>query len=111
MKISAEVRAFAASQAATPDHPGDGLRLEREAQRSAGEFARLNPSPVHPEEASPQTVRGTGEEDALSSPQGVAKARLEGKEAEAEAGMAAMSERYREIGSELYIGAAGREHD
>ena len=30
---------------------------------------------------------------------------------EAEAGMAEMSERYREIGSELYIGAGGREHD
>jgi phosphomethylpyrimidine synthase len=31
--------------------------------------------------------------------------------AEAEAGMAAMSERYHEGGRELYIGAAGREHD
>ena len=31
--------------------------------------------------------------------------------AEAEAGMAEMSERYREGGKELYIGANGREHD
>jgi phosphomethylpyrimidine synthase len=30
---------------------------------------------------------------------------------EAEAGMAEMSERFREIGSELYVGAGGREHD
>jgi phosphomethylpyrimidine synthase len=30
---------------------------------------------------------------------------------EAEAGMAAMSERYRQGGSELYIGAGAREHD
>ena len=30
---------------------------------------------------------------------------------EAEAGMAAMSEKYREGGNELYIGANGREHD
>ena len=28
-----------------------------------------------------------------------------------EAGMAAMSERYRDGGNELYIGAGGREHD
>jgi phosphomethylpyrimidine synthase len=38
MKITQEVRDFAARQAATSDHPGDGLGLEREAQRS-GEFA------------------------------------------------------------------------
>ena len=30
---------------------------------------------------------------------------------EAEAGMAQMSEKYRELGSELYLGAGGREHD
>ena len=30
---------------------------------------------------------------------------------EAEAGMAEMSERYREAGSELYVGANGRTHD
>jgi phosphomethylpyrimidine synthase len=31
--------------------------------------------------------------------------------ADAEAGMREMSEKYREIGSELYVGANGREHD
>jgi phosphomethylpyrimidine synthase len=30
---------------------------------------------------------------------------------EAEAGMAQMSEKFREVGSELYVGAGGREHD
>jgi phosphomethylpyrimidine synthase len=30
---------------------------------------------------------------------------------EAEAGMAHMSEKFRETGSELYMGAGGREHD
>ncbi|WP_332817142.1 phosphomethylpyrimidine synthase ThiC, partial [Sphingopyxis sp.] len=30
---------------------------------------------------------------------------------EAEAGMAAMSEKFKETGSELYLGAGGREHD
>ena len=30
---------------------------------------------------------------------------------EAEAGMAAMSEVFKEMGSELYMGAGGREHD
>jgi phosphomethylpyrimidine synthase len=38
MKITQEVRDFAARQAATSDHPGDGLGLEREAKQSA-EFA------------------------------------------------------------------------
>jgi phosphomethylpyrimidine synthase len=35
---------------------------------------------------------------------------VEGRE-EAEVGMAEMSEKFREIGSELYIGSGGREHD
>jgi phosphomethylpyrimidine synthase len=30
---------------------------------------------------------------------------------DADAGMAQMSERFREIGSELYVGAGDREHD
>ena len=30
---------------------------------------------------------------------------------EAEAGMAEMSDKFREIGSELYVSAGGREHD
>jgi phosphomethylpyrimidine synthase len=32
-------------------------------------------------------------------------------EAEAETGLAEMSQRYRDGGNELYIGANGREHD
>ena len=32
-------------------------------------------------------------------------------EAEAEAGMAAMSEKFREVGNQLYVGAGDREHD
>ncbi|MGH6787194.1 MAG: phosphomethylpyrimidine synthase ThiC [Novosphingobium sp.] len=35
----------------------------------------------------------------------------EGSTVDAEAGMAEMSEKFREIGSELYMGAGGREHD
>jgi phosphomethylpyrimidine synthase len=31
--------------------------------------------------------------------------------ADAEAGMAEMSEKFREVGSELYVGAGAREHD
>ena len=54
------------------------------------EFARLNPASVHPEEG-------------LSSPEGVSKAPFEGQDAEA--GMAEMSERYRE-GGDLYVPAA-----
>jgi phosphomethylpyrimidine synthase len=69
MKISAEVREFAAKQEA-------GL---------------INSTPVRPEPVE-------GREQDVSA-------------AEAEAGMAQMSERYREGGSELYIGSGGREHD
>jgi phosphomethylpyrimidine synthase len=31
--------------------------------------------------------------------------------ADADEGMAEMSEKFREVGSELYVGAGGREHD
>ena len=65
MKITQEVREFAAKQNA-----------------GVGSFIAAHPEPV------------------------------EGQEPElAEAGMAEMSERVREIGSELYVGAGGREHD
>ena len=54
------------------------------------DFAKANPAPL-------------GEaEEADSSAEAVAKA---------EAGMAAMSEKYRDGGNELYVGANGREHD
>jgi phosphomethylpyrimidine synthase len=67
------------------------------------EFARLQdegllnstPRPFRGGDDSPQASEGRGSPD----------------EAEAEAGMAEMSERYREGGNELYIGANGREHD
>jgi phosphomethylpyrimidine synthase len=57
------------------------------------EFARLNPPRA-------------GDEDPAQHGGGVASA-----PAGAEAGMAAMSEKYRAGGNELYIGAGGREHD
>jgi phosphomethylpyrimidine synthase len=65
------------------------------------EFARLNPSPLVGE--------GDSAPAALSGVRGVKEE--EEEEAEAEAGMAEMSERYREAGNELYIGAGGRTHD
>ena len=54
------------------------------------EFAKANPAPL------------VEAEEADSSAEAVAKA---------EAGMAAMSEKYRDGGNELYVGANGREHD
>jgi len=65
------------------------------------EFARLNPSPLEGE--------GDSAPPALSGVRGVRGVR--GSQEQAEQGMAAMSQRYREGGSELYIGAGGREHD
>jgi phosphomethylpyrimidine synthase len=58
------------------------------------EFARLNP----PMPSSGNPDRGMVEVAAEA-------------DADAEIGMAQMSERYREGGNELYIGAGGREHD
>jgi phosphomethylpyrimidine synthase len=61
------------------------------------DFARLNPSPLEGEGDSPAASGVRAVETSL--------------DADTEAGMAAMSERYREGGNELYIGAGGREHD
>jgi phosphomethylpyrimidine synthase len=86
MKITQEVRDFAASQAANSaqDHPGAEARSLSGGQASTGSEANLA------SEASAGSLR----------------------EAEAaEAGMAEMSKRFHEIGSELYVGANGREHD
>jgi phosphomethylpyrimidine synthase len=58
------------------------------------DFARLNPPPSAGE--------GDSAPAALSGERGLV---------EAEAGMAAMSDLYREGGNELYVGAGGREHD
>jgi phosphomethylpyrimidine synthase len=74
MKITQEVRDFAASQAANSaqDHPGNDSEANLASEAGAGSL----------------------------------------REAEAaEAGMAEMSRRFHEIGSELYVGANGREHD
>jgi phosphomethylpyrimidine synthase len=82
MKITAEVRAFAAKQntdsflAATENPPRNG-----EGDRS------------------PLPANGGG------------AAALAAEEAEAEAGMAEMSKVFKETGSELYMGAGGWEHD
>ena len=53
------------------------------------DFANANPPSAHPEEG-------------LSEVEGLSRM---------EAGMAAMSTRYRDGGNELYVGANGREHD
>jgi phosphomethylpyrimidine synthase len=66
------------------------------------EFARNNPLPSAGEgDSAPQAL--SGERGRPAEPSLTVE--------EAEAGMAEMSERYREGGSELYIGAGGREHD
>jgi phosphomethylpyrimidine synthase len=61
------------------------------------EFARLNPPP------------SAGEGGTRSSEREGEGATTQG--ADPHAGMAEMSEKFREIGSELYVGAGGREHD
>jgi phosphomethylpyrimidine synthase len=52
---------------------------------------------------SPSPLEGEGDSAKLSGVRGLVE--------EAEAGMAAMSERYRAGGSELYVGAGGREQE
>jgi phosphomethylpyrimidine synthase len=69
------------------------------------EFARLQDAGLRNSAPLPQAGEGDSAPAALSGVRGVEE------EAEAEAGMAEMSERYREGGNELYVGAGGREHD
>jgi phosphomethylpyrimidine synthase len=69
------------------------------------EFARLQDAGLLNSAPLPQAGEGDSAPAALSGVRGVEE------EAEAEAGMAEMSERYREGGNELYVGAGGREHD
>jgi phosphomethylpyrimidine synthase len=84
MKITQEVREFAASRAANSDLMGEGRLAEpREAIASASDFAAKQNQPA--------TAFIAAEE--------------------VEAGMKRMSEKFRETGSELYMGAGGREHD
>jgi phosphomethylpyrimidine synthase len=54
---------------------------------------------------SPSPLEGEGDSAKLSGVRGLVE------DADAEAGMAEMSERYRAGGNELYVGAGGREHD
>ena len=59
-----------------------------------------------PEDATPPNpspLEGEGDSPSASG--------VRGHTEEAEAGMAAMSQLYRDGGNELYIGAGGREHD
>jgi phosphomethylpyrimidine synthase len=72
------------------------------------EFARLQDAGLL--NSTPLPAAGEGDSAKLSGERGVSEAPVP-SEAEAEAGMAEMSERYREGGNELYIGANGREHD
>jgi phosphomethylpyrimidine synthase len=59
------------------------------------EFARLNPLPLAGEGDSPAASGERGVENSL----------------DVDARMAEMSEKFRETGAELYIGAGAREHD
>jgi phosphomethylpyrimidine synthase len=94
MKITQEVRDFAARQAATGDHPGDGRPdLAREAKRSA-EFAKAQAAASAP----PYAEHGEG--DHPQDGGGVLSAQ------EAEAGMAEMSKRFHDEGGEIYVPAA-----
>jgi phosphomethylpyrimidine synthase len=66
------------------------------------EFARLQDAGLL---NSPSPLEGEGDSAKLSGVRGLVE------DAEAEAGMAAMSERYRAGGNELYIGSGGREQE
>jgi phosphomethylpyrimidine synthase len=87
MKITQEVRDFAAKQNQTADN-----------------FLAANP-PRNGEGDQPKAGGGAGTILAEEiDPSAEASA-------QAEAGMAQMSEKFRELGSEIYLGANGREHD
>ena len=104
MKISQEVREFAARQTAQ-NHPGDGSEARTQDFAVKQEAGMLNskPSPVPGEGDSPE-ASGVRAVEGSRNPVTI-------DTATAEAGMAKMSTRYREGGNELYIGAGGREHD
>ena len=60
----------------------------------------------------PSPLAGEGDSSKLSGERGTRQALEQAPTLEeAEAGMAEMSERYREGGNELYVGAGGQEHD
>jgi phosphomethylpyrimidine synthase len=90
MKITQEVRDFAGRQ-----------------NQQANAFLAGSPT------VRAQPVEGLSLSSAQEGKGGVStdSARTVLEEAEAEAGMAEMSEKFRETGSELYVGAGGRDHD
>jgi phosphomethylpyrimidine synthase len=73
------------------------------------EFARLKEQAAAAPTTHSPAGRGQGEGAPPVEVESMAGAEMSDKDAEA--GMAAMSERYRAGGSELYVGAGGREHD
>ena len=72
------------------------------------EFARLQDEQTASSPLPQAGGAGGGPVDAVQNPKADLSVEASAK---AEAGMAQMSERYRETGSELYVGAGGREHD
>jgi phosphomethylpyrimidine synthase len=88
MKITQEVRDFAAKQNASAD-------------TFLAATATVRPEPV---EGHSSLAAPSDQAWASANPAGTAVE-------EAEAGMAEMSEKFRQTGSELYVGAGGREHD
>ncbi len=95
MKISAEVREFARLQESNSRPP-----VRPELNLADGPQTSVRPELV---EGLPSLLAGTRT--------GLRRAQPERSLSEAEEGMAKMSKLYREGGSELYIGANGREHD
>jgi len=91
MKITQEVRDFAAKQ-----NSGADTFLAAE-----------DPIPVRPEPVEGSFFPSSAAQKEKSGAS-TSSARTE---EELEAGMAEMSERFREVGSEIYVGAHGREHD
>ncbi len=99
MKITQDVRDFAASRAANSDLTGaeqdpERAKFAQKQNPEAPAFIAADP-PRHGEGNHAQHGGG-------GSPL---------SDAEAEKGMAEMAEKYNETGRELYIGAGGREHD
>ncbi|HET7709262.1 MAG TPA: phosphomethylpyrimidine synthase ThiC [Sphingomicrobium sp.] len=75
------------------------------------EFARLNPTPLPPAGEGDSLAASGAEARSHAGGRASTAGAVEEKAPTAEEGMAAMSDLYRAGGSELYIGANGREHD
>jgi phosphomethylpyrimidine synthase len=102
MKITQEVRDFAAKQNQSAD-----AFLAANPPRNGGEEHSLSGGQA--------STAGRSLGDRSAQPNGGGAAALAAEDAEAlakaEAGMAEMSKVFKETGSELYMGAGGREHD